>query len=66
LNLPISSGEPVQVNFYDVSGRVAKCLQFDAIYSENTIQTIHLPAGVYFVTCHDGAIEHRQKIVVTD
>jgi hypothetical protein len=67
LNFPISSGEqPVQVNFYDVSGRVAKSLQVDATHSENTIQTIRLPAGVYFVTCHDGAIECRQKIVVTD
>jgi hypothetical protein len=67
LNFPISSGEqPVQVNFYDVSGRAAKCLQVDATHPENTIQTIRLPAGVYFVTCHDGAIEYRQKIVVTD
>jgi hypothetical protein len=66
LNLPISSGEPVMVNFYDASGRMAKCLQVDVSCSGNAPQTIRLPVGVYFVTCRDGAVDYRQKIVVTD
>jgi hypothetical protein len=66
LNMQMFSGDAVEVGFYDVSGRLAKCLHVDGTHSGNVSQTIRLPAGVYFVTCRDGAIEYQQKIVVTD
>ncbi|MGB7055844.1 MAG: C25 family cysteine peptidase [bacterium] len=56
----------VEFQVYDISGRLVTCLIPNEQESGSVSFDLHLPSGIYFITCIEGGITFQRKIAVVD
>ena len=56
----------IEINIYDITGRLLRNLHFDESTAENFVLEARLPAGVYFITCVERDNIYIRKIAVIE
>lgn len=66
VEMQLTPSSTVEFQVYDISGRLVTNLIPDEQESGFVSFDLHLPSGIYFITCIDGGITFQRKIAVVD
>lgn len=66
LNMHSPQEHPVELDLYDVAGRLVKNFRVESSGGQSVSLGISLPSGVYFVRCQDNTNDFQRKIVITE
>jgi len=66
VEMQLTPSSTVEFQVYDISGRLVTNLIPDEQESGFVSFDLHLPSGIYFITCIEGGITFQRKIAVVD